>query len=57
MQGFNALDQWGRFEDAFAARHRCDEQALLAHREHGLFARANIGKMRVKAEQPTVEKV
>ncbi|WP_157545970.1 NADP-dependent oxidoreductase [Mycobacterium sp. IS-1742] len=67
MQGFNALDQWGRFEEAFAALHRWDEQGLLVHREHvvdgigacvaalnGLFAGANIGKMLVKVGEPTV---
>jgi NADPH-dependent curcumin reductase CurA len=67
MQGFNALDQWGRFEEAFAALRTWDEQGLLVHREHifdgigscvdalnGLFAGVNIGKMLVKVGEPTV---
>lgn len=57
MQGFNALDEWGRFDEAFAALRRWDEEGLLVHREHifegieacvdalnGLFTGANIGK-------------
>lgn len=26
MQGFNALDEWGRFDEAFAALRRWEEQ-------------------------------
>ena len=57
MQGFNALDEWGRFDGAFAALRRWDDEGLLVHREHifegiescvdalnGLFTGANIGK-------------
>jgi len=57
MQGFNALDEWGRFGGAFAALRRWDDEGLLVHREHifegiescvdalnGLFTGANIGK-------------
>ncbi|CAN3128347.1 NADP-dependent oxidoreductase [Mycobacterium sp. smrl_JER01] len=61
MQGFNALDEWGRFDEAFAALRRWEEQGLLTHREHifdgiescvdalnGLFTGANIGKTLVR---------
>lgn len=61
MQGFNALDEWGRFDEAFAALRRWDEEGLLVHREHifegiescvdalnGLFTGANIGKTLVR---------
>lgn len=61
MQGFNALDEWGRFEEAFAALRSWEEQGLLTHREHivdgiescvdalnGLFTGANIGKTLVR---------
>jgi len=57
MQGFNALDEWGRFDEAFTALRRWDAEGLLVHREHiydgiescvdalnGLFTGANIGK-------------
>lgn len=57
MQGFNALDEWGRFDEAFAALRQWDHERLLVHREHifegiescvdalnGLFTGANIGK-------------
>lgn len=67
MQGFNALDQWGRFEEAFAALRAWDDQGLLVHREHivegidacvdalnGLFSGVNIGKMLVRLAEPTV---
>jgi NADPH-dependent curcumin reductase CurA len=66
MQGFNALDQWGRFDQAFAALRQWEQQGLLVHREtilegvescvdalNGLFTGANIGKMLVKVGEPT----
>jgi len=61
MQGFNALDMWERFEDAYADLRRWEAEGLLVHREtvldglescvealNGLFTGANIGKMLVK---------
>ncbi|TRW80709.1 NADP-dependent oxidoreductase [Mycolicibacterium sp. 018/SC-01/001] len=61
MQGFNALDEWGRFDEAFAALRQWDAEGLLVHREHvyegiescvdalnGLFTGANIGKTLVR---------
>lgn len=61
MQGFNALDEWGRFDEAFAALRGWEERGLLTHREHisdgiescvdalnGLFTVANIGKTLVR---------
>lgn len=66
MQGFNALDEWGRFDEAFDALRGWEQQGLLAHREtvydglessvdalNGLFTGANIGKMLVKVSEPT----
>jgi NADPH-dependent curcumin reductase CurA len=66
MQGFNALDEWGRFDEAFVALRSWEQQGLLVHREHvvegiescvdalnGLFTGANIGKMLVKVSDPT----
>ncbi|MGH3559822.1 MAG: NADP-dependent oxidoreductase [Mycobacterium sp.] len=66
MQGFNALDQWGRFDEAFAALRQWEQQGLLVHREtvlegiescvealNGLFIGVNIGKMLVKVSEPT----
>ena len=65
MQGFNALDEWGRFEEAFAALRRWENEGLIRHREtvfegiescvdalNGLFTGANIGKMLVKLSEP-----
>ncbi len=65
MHGFNALDEWGRFDEAFAALRRWEQQGLLVHREtiygglescvdalNGLFTGANIGKMLVKVASP-----
>jgi NADPH-dependent curcumin reductase CurA len=65
MQGFNALDEWGRFDEAFAALRRWEQEGLLVHREtvvegiescvdalNGLFTGANIGKMLVKVGEP-----
>jgi NADPH-dependent curcumin reductase CurA len=67
MQGFNALDEWGRFEEAFAALGKWESEGLLVHREtiyegiescvdalNGLFTGANIGKMLVKIGEPTL---
>ncbi|HEX5142980.1 MAG TPA: NADP-dependent oxidoreductase [Mycobacterium sp.] len=61
MQGFNALDEWGRFDEAYAALRRWETQGLLTHREtvlnglescveglNGLFTGANIGKMLIR---------
>ncbi|MEZ0342793.1 NADP-dependent oxidoreductase [Mycobacterium sp. pV006] len=66
MQGFNALDEWGRFDEAFAALRRWHDEGLLVHREHvyhgvdacvealnGLFTGANIGKTLVKLADVT----
>ena len=61
MQGFNALDEWGRFDEAFTALRQWEEEGRLVHRQHifdgiescvdalnGLFTGVNIGKMLVK---------
>ncbi|MGH3961199.1 NADP-dependent oxidoreductase [Mycobacterium sp.] len=66
MQGFNTLDQWGRFDEAFAALRQWEQQGLLVHREtvlegiescvealNGLFIGVNNGKMLVKVSEPT----
>jgi NADPH-dependent curcumin reductase CurA len=66
MQGFNTLDQWGRFDEAFAALRQWEQQGRLVHREHvfegiescvdalnGMFTGANIGKTVVKIGEPT----
>ena len=66
MQGFNALDMWDRFDEAFADLRRWGAEGLLVHREtvfdglescvdalNGLFTGANIGKMLVKISEPT----
>jgi NADPH-dependent curcumin reductase CurA len=66
MQGFNALEQWNRFDEAFAALRQWNQEGLLVHREtlfegiescvdalNGLFTGANIGKMLVKVAEPT----
>ncbi|MEZ0364556.1 NADP-dependent oxidoreductase [Mycobacterium sp. pUA109] len=66
MQGFNALDQWSRFDEAFAALRQWEADGRLVHREtvmegiescvdalNGLFTGANIGKMLVKISEPT----
>ena len=66
MQGFNALEQWGRFEEAFVALRQWEHEGRLVHREtvfegiescvdalNGLFTGANIGKMLVKVGEPT----
>nr|WP_255497186.1 MULTISPECIES: NADP-dependent oxidoreductase [unclassified Mycolicibacterium] len=67
MQGFNALDMWGRFDEAFADLRRWESEGRLVHRQtvfdglescvdalNGLFTGANIGKMLVKVSEPSV---
>ncbi|HEV7422381.1 MAG TPA: NADP-dependent oxidoreductase [Mycobacterium sp.] len=67
MQGFNALDEWGRFDEAFDALHRWESEGRLVHRQHvfegiescvdalnGLFTGVNIGKMLVKIGAPAI---
>jgi NADPH-dependent curcumin reductase CurA len=66
MQGFNALDEWGHFDEAFASLRQWEEEGRLVHRQtivdgiescvdalNGLFTGANIGKMLVKVSEPT----
>lgn len=66
MQGFNALDEWGRFEEAFEPLRRWAQEGRLVHRQtifegiescvdalNGLFTGANIGKMLVKVSEPS----
>ena len=61
MQGFNALEMWNRFDEAFTDLRRWERDGSLRHREtifeglescvdalNGLFTGANIGKMLVK---------
>jgi NADPH-dependent curcumin reductase CurA len=61
MQGFNALEMWNRFDEAFADLRRWERDGSLRHREtifeglescvdalNGLFTGVNIGKMLVK---------
>lgn len=61
MQGFNALDMWDRFDEAYAALRWWEHEGALRHREtifsgldscvdalNGLFTGANIGKMLVR---------
>ena len=65
MQGFNALNEWDRFDVAFDALRRWSADGLLVHREtvydgietsidalNGIFTGANIGKMLVKIADP-----
>lgn len=65
MQGFNALDQWGRFDEAFAALRGWEAQGRLHHRQtifegiescvdalNGLFTGVNVGKTLVKISEP-----
>lgn len=67
MQGFNALQMWDRFNEAFTDLRRWGREGLLIHREtvfeglescvdalNGLFTGANIGKMLVKVSEPSV---
>ncbi len=66
MQGFNALEEWSRFDEAFAALRQWEQEGRLVHREHifegiescvdalnGLFMGVNIGKMLVRVSEPT----
>ena len=66
MQGFNALDEWPRFDEAYGAIRRWDAEGLLAHREtvldglescvdalNGVFTGANVGKMMVRVAEPS----
>ena len=66
MQGFNALDEWGRFDEAFASLRQWEADGRLVHRQtifdgiescvdalNGLFTGANIGKTLVKISEPT----
>ena len=66
MQGFNALEMWDRFDEAFADLRRWGAEGLLVHREtvleglqscvdalNGLFTGANIGKMLVQVSEPS----
>jgi NADPH-dependent curcumin reductase CurA len=66
MQGFNALNEWHRFDEAFSALRRWDTEGRLVHREtvydgldscvdalNGIFTGANTGKMMVKVSEPT----
>ncbi len=66
MQGFNTLDEWGRFDEAFAHLKAWESEGRLVHREHvfegvesavdalnGLFTGANIGKTVVQVSDPT----
>lgn len=66
MEGFNTLDQWGRFPEAFAALKAWEADGRLVRREqvfdgvdaavealNGLFTGANIGKTVVKVADPT----
>jgi NADPH-dependent curcumin reductase CurA len=66
MQGFNTLDKWGRFDEAFGALRGWEQDGRLVHREfvfegvescvdalNGLFTGANIGKTLVKVGDPS----
>jgi NADPH-dependent curcumin reductase CurA len=66
MRGFNALQMWDRFDEAFADLRLWVAQGRLVHREtvfdglqscvdalNGLFTGANIGKMLVKISEPS----
>lgn len=66
MQGFNALDQWGNYDEAFTALRGWEAEGRLVHREtvwtglescvdalNGLFTGANVGKMLVQIGEPT----
>ena len=66
MQGFNALDEWGRFDEAFASLRQWEADGGLKHRQtifegiescvdalNGLFTGANIGKTLVKLSEPS----
>lgn len=66
MQGFNALQMWDRFGEAFADLRHWSREGRLVHREtvfegletcvdalNGLFTGANIGKMLVQVSEPS----
>lgn len=66
MQGFNALDEWPRFDEAYGAIRRWDAEGLLTHREtvlegidscvdalNGVFTGTNMGKMMVRVSEPS----
>lgn len=66
MSGFNTLNNWGRFDEAFTALRQWESEGKLVHREqvhdglefavdalNGLFTGANIGKTVVKVSDPT----
>jgi hypothetical protein len=66
MSGFNTLNNWDRFEEAFGHLKAWEAAGLLVHREqvheglehavealNGLFTGANIGKTVVKVSEPT----
>ncbi len=65
MQGFNALDEWPRFDEAYAAIQRWDAEGLLVAPTvldglescvdalNGMFTGANIGKMMVRIADPS----
>ncbi|HEY4378301.1 MAG TPA: NADP-dependent oxidoreductase, partial [Acidimicrobiales bacterium] len=66
MQGFNTLNEWGRFDEAFTALKGWEADGRLVHREqvhdglehavealNGLFTGSNIGKTVVKLADPT----
>ena len=66
MSGFNTLNNWGRFEEAFEHLKNWEAEGRLVHREqvhdglehavealNGLFTGANIGKTVVKVSDPS----
>jgi len=66
MSGFNTLNEWGRFDEAFAHLKQWEAEGKLVHREHvhdglehavtalnGLFTGANTGKTVVKVSDPS----
>ncbi len=66
MEGFNTLDNWGRFDEAFTALRAWEASGQLRRREHvlvgldraiealnGLFTGANIGKTVLQVAEPT----
>lgn len=66
MSGFNTLNNWGRFDEAFEHLKNWEAEGRLVHREqvhdglehavealNGLFTGANIGKTVVKVSDPT----
>lgn len=64
--GFNALDEWGRFDEAFAALRQWEAEGRLHHRQtifegiescvdalNGLFTGVNVGKTLVRLSEPS----